>query len=200
MVHFLASEVLFAQEMIINRFLPPPGYSRISSPSSSFGNYLQSLPLKPAGTRVKYYDNRLKAANVYDAVVDLDIGKKDLQQCADAVIRLRAEFLYKHQKHEDITFNFTNGFKADYKKWIQGYRIAVHGNDVKWVLKSTAGDNYSIFREYLETVFMYAGALSLSKSMPPKPVRDMKTGDVFIQRRKSRPCGNCGRYGSEFQS
>ena len=57
------------------------------------------------------------------AVVDMEIGNRDLQQCADAVIRLRAEYLWKHKRYTDIKFNFTSGFTAEYKKWAEGNRI-----------------------------------------------------------------------------
>lgn len=163
------------------RFKPLAGYTRIVSPSGSFAEHLQDLPLKEEGTLVHYYNGSTKAANVYDAVVNLDIGRKDLQQCADAVMRLRAEYLFKEKRYNEITFNFTNGFKANYLKWAEGNRISVNGNRVSWVKKASKSYAYSEFRSYLDCVFTYAGTLSLSKSLKSKAIKDLEIGDVFIK-------------------
>ena len=112
-----------------------------------FKNILRKLPLKSDGTKVHYFDGRVKDKNdVYDAVVDIDTGKMDLQQCADAVMRLRAEYLYKQKRYNDIHFNFLNGFRADYKKWIDGYRVALEGNKAYWVKKAQSANTYKDFR------------------------------------------------------
>jgi hypothetical protein len=50
----------------------------------------------------------------------MEIGNKDLHQCADAVMRLRAEYLWNEERYDKIHFNFTNGFRVDYTKWIEG--------------------------------------------------------------------------------
>src|SRR5689334_2957628 len=73
---------------IQTRFNTPEGYTRNLFADNTFENYLRHLPLKPAGTKVRYYDGQIKELNVCDAVVDMDIGNKNLQQCADAVMRL----------------------------------------------------------------------------------------------------------------
>ncbi|MBM7583176.1 hypothetical protein JOD02_002054 [Caldicoprobacter guelmensis] len=166
---------------IEERIKPPEGFERVKVEEGSFAHYLRTLPLKPHGSKVKYYDGREKAHNVYEAVIDMDIGKKDLQQCADAVIRLRAEYLYKQKEYDRIHFNFTNGFNAEFVKWIHGYRIVVTGNKANWVKTSGYSDDYNTFRRYLDTVFSYAGTLSLSKEMKPVMIEDMEIGDVFIQ-------------------
>lgn len=166
---------------IEQRFAVPKGYERVSQGDASFGRYLRTLPLKPHGARVKYYDGRIKSRDVYDAVIDLDVGSRDLQQCADAVIRLRAEYLFEKERYEDIRFNFTSGFTADYSKWREGYRIKVTGNSVNWVKTAAYSPGYSDLRKYLDTVFTYAGTLSLAKELDPVQKEDMEIGDVFIQ-------------------
>jgi len=115
---------------IRTRIIPPKGYTRVHVKEGSFGEYLRNLPLRSHGTKVYYFDGREKwNRSVYCAVVDMEIGKRDLQQCADAVMRLRAEYLYGRKAYDRIHFNFTNGFRADYTKWAEGYRISVKGNE-----------------------------------------------------------------------
>ena len=41
--------------------------------------------------------------------VDIDVGRSDLQQCADAVMRLRAEYLYSHRLPGLIGFDLFDG-------------------------------------------------------------------------------------------
>jgi len=166
-------------ETVKDRFILPDGYERL--PVNGFGQYLRELALKPHGTDVYHYDGSVKHNNVHAAVIKMDIGNKNLQQCADAVIRLRAEYLYKTGQYDKIHFKFTNGFNADYNKWAEGYRIQVRGNDVQWV-KLTASDNdYKTFREYLDVIFSYAGTLSLSKELKTVDINEVQPGDVFIK-------------------
>lgn len=164
------------------RFKTPEEYERTEIENSSFENYLRNLPLKPEGTSVKLFDGREKVGdNIYAAVVDLPIGTKDLHQCADAVMRLRAEYLFKQEKYDEIHFNFTNGFRADYSKWREGNRISIQGNDVSWVKKEAESNSYEDFWKYLETIFSYAGTLSLSQEMKKIKPEEMQIGDVFIK-------------------
>ena len=167
---------------IIDRFNPPRGYKRVQVEESSFEAYLHDLPLKEAGSKVLYYDGSTKVnREVYRAVIDLPIGRKNLHQCADAVIRLRAEYLYGINAFDSIHFNFTNGFRVDYSEWIKGKRIRVKGNKTWWEQAAPSSDSYADFWKYLETLFMYAGTLSLSKEMKPVETEEMQIGDVFIQ-------------------
>jgi len=163
------------------RISPPDGFSRTKESTKSFAEYLRNLPLKPHGAEVKLFDGRTKPnRNVYVAVVDMKIGKKDLHQCADAVMRLRAEYLWKQGLYEDIHFNLTNGFRVDYSEWMKGKRIAVNGNKTSWVEKAAPSNTYQTFWQYMELVFSYAGTLSLSKELAPVKLDDMEIGDVFI--------------------
>jgi len=163
------------------RFNPPEGFQRIPAEENSFDSYLRNLPLKPAGAKVKHYNGAVKENNVYDAVVDMEISNKDLQQCADAIMRLRGEYFYSIQAYDQISFTLTNGFKVDYSEWIKGNRVIVTGNKTAWRKTTEPSNTYEDFRSYMEFIFMYAGTLSLSKSLESKNIKDMAIGDVFIR-------------------
>lgn len=167
---------------VTTRILIPEGYQSVEVPAGSFQAYLRELPLKPHGAKVKYYDGRSKnSKGVYMAVVDLQIGNRNLHQCADAVMRLRAEYLWKNKKYDQIHFNFTNGFRVDYAEWMKGKRVVVKGNKTRWSQQAEPSNTYSDLWNYLQIIFSYAGTLSLSKEMEPVSINDLNIGDVFIQ-------------------
>lgn len=165
-----------------DRILPPLGYTRLAEKDGSFGAYLRVLPLKPDGSPVHFYNGQIKdKRGVYMAVVDMPIGNKDLQQCADVVMHVRAEYLFRTHKEELIHFTFTNGFKAPYSKWREGYRIVVKGNNVEWVKKAAPDNSFASFTQYMDYVYDYCGSLSLSKELKKVTIQDMQPGDVFIK-------------------
>lgn len=169
-------------ETIATRFSPPRGFERLSAETNSFAAYLRNLPLKPNGSLVNYYDGRNKSPRgVYCGVIDMEISNRDLQQCADAVMRLRGEYLYHSEQYDKIHFNFTNGFRVDYNNWKNGKRVKINGNKTSWVSSASPSNTYQDFRKYMELVFAYAGTLSLSKELKPTQLEDMQIGDVFIQ-------------------
>jgi len=54
---------------------------------------------------VYLYDGSVKRNQAAQfAVLDISTGNKDLQQCADAVMRLRARFLFATQQYDHIIF------------------------------------------------------------------------------------------------
>lgn len=164
------------------RFRPPAGHERRRAADDSFAAFLRRLPLKPDGAVVTRHDGRLKPdRGVYAAVVDLPIGRRDLHQCADAVIRLRADYFYALRRFDEICFHFTSGFLAEYSRWRRGERIAVRGNSARWVGGGRPGDDPRSYWRYLETVFAYAGTVSLARELQGVPGDDPQIGDVFIQ-------------------
>ncbi len=172
-----------AGNSVERRIAPPEGFQRVGCEQGSFAAWLRGLPLKEAGAPVHLFDGRLKGnQEAHAAVVDLDVGERDLQQCADAVIRLRAEYLYSRGETGSISFHFTSGDEASYARWAQGFRPKVQGNRVEWSKTSSRDSSYRAFRSYLNTVFTYAGTRSLSRELTAVPdVREIAAGDVFVQ-------------------
>ncbi len=173
-------------ETLQARIAPPPGFRRVSVPEGSFAAWLRGLPLLPAGAKVHLFDGRLKARqDVHVAVINIDTGKRDLQQCADAVMRLRAEYLYAAGRRDEIGFDYTGGAKGarhvPFSRWAKGWRPIPTRRGVRWRKRGRADAGYASFRRYLVQVFAYAGTYSLARELRPVPVDDMRIGDVFIE-------------------
>ncbi len=176
-----SNAVVTTGNTIASRFLLPAGYRRVDAEPGSFAQYLQQLTLKPDGSRVQYFNGAVKANNVHAAVLDVSVGDKDLQQCADALMRLRAEYFYSKKAFDSIEFNLTNGFAVPFSKWADGYRVTVRGNECSWQQSSANDRGRASFQKYLEFIYSYAGTLSLAKSLREKPISEINIGDVFIR-------------------
>lgn len=169
-------------EPLSSRVKTPDGFIRRTIDSGSFKSFLRNIELKPSGAKVKYFNGTTKASHgVYTDVVNLDIGAKDLHQCADAIMRLKAEYLWNTKQYEAIHFNFTNGFRVDYSHWMNGRRIKVNGNHVEWVDSRAPSNTYKDFWSYMESIFTYAGTASLEKELTSVDYAKMEIGDVLIQ-------------------
>jgi len=149
---------------------------------SKLSKWLYSLPLKPKGHSVMLFSGEKKnRQDVHFRVIDIDTGKRDLQQCADAVMRLRAEYLYSKKDYSSIAFNFTSGDRAYFSEWMKGYRPIIESNRVSWKLKTDPDSSYITFKKYMKTVFIYAGSWSLSRELKSKNIDKISSGDVFIR-------------------
>ena len=137
---------------------PNKGFVREVLDTTSFAYWLRNFPINTKKKDVELYNGDLKRRQyVHHSILKIDVGKRNLQQCADAVMRLRAEYLYSIKKLDNISFNFTSGDKSTYRNWMKGIRAKVNGNKVKWVQTKRIGESYKNFRAYLDIVFMYAG-------------------------------------------
>lgn len=171
-----------AGRTIATRFNPDPDFTRVVVKAGTFAEFLQGFSLKPDGTKVLLHSGEEKySQELHAAVLDISTGTADLQQCADAVMRLRAEYLWQEERFGEIHFNFVNGFKADYARWRSGDRIWVKGNKTGWRSGAGATPGRAAFDKYLRQVFMYANTASLEKELRPRALSQVRIGDVLIK-------------------
>jgi len=153
-----------SESRVKTRFNTPEGYTRVESSEGSFGEYLQNLPLKSHGSQVRHFDGTLKYnTSAYCAVVDLPLKGNANHQCADAVMRLRAEYLFSVKRYSEIEFLYVSGKKSNYLFYLGG--------------KTPTADN---LWSYMCGVFCYANTYSLNKQLKSKNTDDLQIGDVFI--------------------
>ncbi len=165
------------------RIDPPAGFLREAAPVGSFAAWLRALKLKPADAPVLLYTGAVKARqDVHAAIIDLDVGTRDLQQCADAVMRLRAEWLYAAGRAREVAFNDTGAGKPmPFSRWAEGERPRAEGRGLVWAKAAAADQSYASFRRYLDSVFTWAGTYSLERELVRVSARDVQAGDVVIR-------------------
>lgn len=169
-------------DALANRIPCPDGAQRIQQATNSFGDWLRHLPLLPENSSVMLYDGSKKNnQNAHHAVFQIDVGDKDLQQCADAVMRLYAEYKWSTQTHEELAFQFTSGHQCKWDDWKKGFRPKIKGNQVDFIQTAQFDDSYSNFKSYLTTIFTYCGTYSLNQQLNTKYINELSAGDVFIK-------------------
>jgi Domain of unknown function (4846) len=141
-------------------FAPPAGMTRVAVDDGSFGAWLRRLPLRPDGTPVRSFrgaqilsadDPRLAA------VAELDVGTRDLQQCADSIIRLHAEWMWSRGRAGELAYPL-----------VDGKRVGFHQQ------------TREAFRKYLVHVFAYASTLSLDKYAHKIDRAAARPGDFWV--------------------
>ncbi len=166
---------------VMDRFKTPDGYQRTET--EEFSNFLRNYPLKKAEEPVLLYDGREKGnQNAHVAVLKLPIENEDLQQCADSVMRMYAEYFWEEGEYDKILFHLSDGFEAYYTKWREGYRIGFENDKPYWSKKTGYDDSYEAFVKYMRIIFAYAGTASMeSFETEETSMEELKIGDVFIK-------------------
>jgi hypothetical protein len=162
---------------------PPPGYTRVEVEKDTFGAWLRGLPLRPAGTPVRDFQGGeilAKDDSRLAAVAELDVGTSNLQQCADSIIRLHAEWLWAQGQKGRIGYRFTSGHMASWSQYAAGDRARISGSKVSWVRSAAADSSRASFRAYLDLIFTYSGTLSLQEEKNRPSRENLRPGDFFV--------------------
>ena len=167
---------------IKKRVKVPKGYKRVEYPKESFQEYLRHYKLKTFGSKIINYDgSEYYWQRGHIGVLDIPVPKNGLQQCADALIRIRSEYLWNNNRKEAIGFNFTSRHYCSWKDYAEGYRPKIKGNKVSF--HKTAIKDYSKtnFYKYLNLIYTYSGTLSLYNELPKiNNAKDLKIGDMLV--------------------
>jgi len=144
----------------------PVGYERLSTDCNSFDFYLQHFKLKSDKT-IYYFDGTIKEnQSMQYAVLDIAIGNKNLMQCADAIMRIRAGYFFNRKEYNKIVFKSANKTYS----FVEYLRLA----DTENIQKA--------FNTFMETVYDNCGTYNLSESMKPKKdIKNIAIGDVLVK-------------------
>ncbi|MEM9360989.1 MAG: DUF4846 domain-containing protein [Bacteroidota bacterium] len=168
---------------IASRVNVPVGFERVRYPNGSFEEYLRNYKLKPYGSKIINYDGSEYFWQYgHIGILNIPVPENGLQQCADALIRVRSEYLWDTNRKEEIGFNFTSGHYCSWEKYAEGYRPKIQGNKVSFHKSASASTSKESFYRYLNLIYTYAGTLSLYHELPRiEDAKELKIGDMLIK-------------------
>jgi hypothetical protein len=151
--------------------------SLVSFNKDSWEYFLQHLPITE-GIILDYKGNPIANQSKQAGIVAFDVGKRDLQQCADALMRLRAEYLFAQERYSAIGFHFTDGQFYSFEDYCNGKRPKARGNSVEFRRSTPVLISHKALRDYLDIVYTWAGTISLYNHL--KPAKDFAVGVIII--------------------
>jgi hypothetical protein len=180
-----------ADGTVASRIAPPKGFHRLPAAPGTFAAFLRALPVAPAGTPVKSYSGaEILASNDprLAAVLNIDIGAGDLQQCADSIERMHAEWRWSIGR-SDVTYPSASGTALGFNDWKKGVRWAPKGMGLERSTGAKPDDSYASYRRYLAFVFAWSNTVALERlgagsGTESSKVRveksDLRGGDFFV--------------------
>ena len=142
----------------------PAGYSRIAL-HDSFAVWLRNFPLRKDKTVYLYNHHPTAGKEMHYAVLDLSTGDKDLQQCADCIMRLMAEYYFSVKKYHLISFRGGDGSIYSFQKYLAQNNLPCTHNNLL---------------HYLNIVFSYCGTYTIESMTKKKDITSIMPGDVLV--------------------
>ena len=144
----------------------PNGFERVVLDKGSFGEWLRYFPLIKDNTVYLYNGSVKNNQQIHYAVLDISVGKKNLQQCADAVVRLKAEYHFAKKEYTKIYF------------------VAGKNNTYNFSVYATKKQcfTHDCLMDFLQEVFINYGTYNLEEQL--KPITNYTTlsvGDVYVK-------------------
>ncbi len=143
------------------RFNPPAGYERKEAPKGSITEFYRNYPMFPSTHHVT---NCFGQTYSNTQVLKMDLIGDNIQQCADAAMRLRCEYLFNQKQYDKISFHVSNGNIWSYNNYLKNYNKKISEESL---------------RDYMFYLFSWCGSKSLDDyDTVPVAFNDIRVGDI----------------------
>lgn len=178
-----ASQAVQAPAIVNCYSIPlPPGYKRATLQGNGLGEWLRDYPF--AKSDQVFLFNGEPSPNQYMQykVLDLSIGSQNLQQCADAIMRLRSEYFFDKEIYDAIRFP-ARGVVFAYTDYLNGMRYKLHVNKLIKVpnVAHYMEPSKTNMHDFLQIVFAYCGTYSVYEASQQIRASEVMPGDMLIK-------------------
>ncbi len=115
-------------------------------------------------------------------MIAIDEGTADLQQCADSIVRLHAEWQWSRGERGE-TYRAASGAAMPFARWLAGERPSTDdGKKLVWKAAARPSDreDHGAFRKYLDAVFTWANTGALARDGAKVALAELRPGDFFV--------------------
>lgn len=148
----------------IGDILLPEGYTRVAVQPGSFAEWLRHINLRKNNTVYLYNGQAAPQQEFHYAVLDISTGNKDLQQCADAIMRLRAEYYFSRKEYGNISFA-TGTSTYNFNNFASRQQCFSH----------------DCLLQFMEKVFINCGTYTVDEMTKTAALTTIQAGDVFVK-------------------
>jgi len=149
-------------QTIESYFEIPKNYKRIIQ--SDYHDWIISREINTKD-KVKYFDGKTidGLGTDYKAKFVYNIGKRNLHQCADAVMYNNARYFFDTKQYKKISYTFS--YNAKVYSYVKEFNVF----------------NEKTFKKYITMVWGYCGTWSLQEYDTVKiDIKEMQVGDMFL--------------------
>ncbi|HWB25796.1 MAG TPA: DUF4846 domain-containing protein [Chitinophagaceae bacterium] len=143
----------------------PDGFKREAAAPGSFAEWLRNIKLRKNNIVYLYNGQPVERQDLHYAVLDISTGNKDLQQCADAIMRLRAEYYFSKKEYTKITFPGGHNNNYNFNEYAKQHNCWSH----------------DCLLQFMEIVFINCGTYTVDDMTTHVNLQNLQTGDVFVK-------------------
>ena len=162
-----------------DRVLVPEGYTRTEA--DEIVSFLRNYPVRKTNAKVKYYNGQIKPdQSDVVTILKLPLERSNTQQQTSSVQRVFAEYFWRKQDYDRISFLLPQGMQADYVRWREGYRLSADATS--WVESGQPyNDSYAGLQQYLMAIFVKTNADTLIRESEKLKLSAAEPGDLLVE-------------------
>ncbi|MBD5269834.1 MAG: DUF4846 domain-containing protein [Bacteroides sp.] len=176
-------------QTVRTRYHLPAGFYRTTPSRGSWEEFLQNLPLTGKDAAPFVFNGVQREQQGYTSVADVDTDSLDLHHSVNAVVRLRAEYLFDSGQYDKIHFTLNNNSRCDFLKWAQEFQAS--DNEKKAGSNDSSKENgfsHGVFLTYLRFILAHIDQKSFLSDMEEISEENFGIGTVIIDSKPPYAC------------
>ncbi len=165
--------------------LPDASFKRVTVDNTSFAAWLRTLELKPPGSAVLDYRDRIYKSgsdSTVAYVTKMNISHRRMEQCMDILVRFYSEYRWQQSDTDDLMFPLPGGYPLYWSDWMTGLRPQFKGVQVSMKKTHQPDSSFVNFESYLRTIYAESHTQQFYHGYLPVDRQKLQIGDFVVSK------------------